>query len=199
MDIKFKIALITSLVSIIVALISFISSYINSRKVVDANREMELLKFKMEEKMELLKFKMEEKKELRKIFNESLRERYIAIGDHIKQIQSFKDSLVLLDNTIINAYDSDTALNLIEKCRIDLFECFIKGVEYLDTNSHSAAHKAKNECLSIQNMVITILDNKEFVNLSISEKDHIRIYREKLTEYQDILRDNRVKLLEEII
>jgi hypothetical protein len=189
METKILLILITSITSIILAIVSLLSNYLNNRKLVKANRELEVLKFEIEKKRE--KFKISDK---------SLRDKLNSIENHISLIQVFKDNLFLIQSSITNSLDTETALFRINKSKDELCSFYETNSQYLtkEDGSLSSAHSAKNLSLTIGENLNNLFLKREFVNISEKERLSIEKSKGQLTELQNVLRDIRFKIISNV-
>lgn len=157
------VAIIASLTSLCMALISLVGSRRTSKKI------------------ESLKFHIG-------ILNKRIR----AIDELIENIQKLKDDLQIILNSPGDTYDSAAALEHIEIDRIHAFECYERNMACLDPNDAETAHKAKNFALVVENFLKDKLAGLKHVS-GLSEKDREEILnkRTELTDLQNRLRDSK--------
>lgn len=187
METSILIALITSFASIIVAVISLISNKINSKSLIETNKALEELKFGFERK-----------KSRFQLVDKALENQYSQLAAQISHIQSFKDHLLFIESSVKDSLDTETALTGIKEKMEAMFECYEKASGDLDKVGLQTAHSAKNQTLGIETKLKAFFKGKEYVQLNAEEKEYISASRNKLSEYQNILRDLRMNILVDI-
>ncbi len=145
--------------------------------------------------LENLKFDIEKKRSKFQLYDENFKKSFQVLGEFIKTIQIFKDFLLTVTKSIKDSLDSELVLDNLRKIRENTFKYYEDNSHYLEKESREAAHTSKNEMLVFENKLIELLKDREYVNLSDPEKGIIEKARIRVTDFQEILRDQRVKAL----
>ncbi|MEI7664100.1 MAG: hypothetical protein WCK34_17975 [Bacteroidota bacterium] len=187
METTIIIAVITSTASIIMAIISLINNRLNRKNAIITNQALESLKYDIERKR--IRFD---------ILDENFKNNFQELGHHISHIQIFKDYLIFIENSTEESLDSETALAGIKKRKDEMFDCFEKMSLNLDKEGLEIAHSAKNLTFQAELKIIQFSKGKQFIQLNDLEKDYINNVKNKLNEYQILLRDLRLNILANI-
>lgn len=180
METKILIALIGSVASVIVAIISLFSNYLNGKK------------------LESLKYEIDKKRSKYQIYDENMKNHFAIIGDFISQIQRCKDYMLIIENSTTDSLDSEVAAEHLNELKNNMFSRFQANSQYFNADNLNAIHSAKNEMLKLNNWFDGLFSQREYVNATDIEKEHIEKSRNLLNNYQNVLRDSRIDILNKI-
>ena len=188
METKLILAFVASVTSIIVATISLIGNYFTNRKLIKVNKNIELYKFELDKKRG--KFQ---------IFDNELKNNFRAVGEYIRQLQILKDFLLFTVNALEDSLDSDTVVSRIKELRENIFKTYEDNSHHLSNETLKNAHTTKNYIITIENEINELCLGREFVNLSTEEKNQIEEKRNILSDFQNVFRDVRMKMLQDVL
>ncbi len=180
MSTEISIAIIASVASLAVAIVSLLTAIISVRQNAHTNKEIEILRDKFTRR--------HSKEEFSDTYlNEALR----ALQESIKVIQRFKDEIQIILSATENSLDSDIAISRIEAAREEMFSTFEKNLPNLNEQEARAFHRSKNCALAVENYLRKTLEKK--LNVSAMTKESYRRLielRGQLTDSQQLLRDS---------
>lgn len=172
------VAIITSVTSLIVALIS----------LINANRSAK--------RLELLKFEYDRRRANFALSNEYFKSNIESLGLFIKAIQRVKDVLFLCVNSIETSLDSEAAIKLISEAREHVFQVYEEESSSLENIARAEVHKIKTTTYNTEFMLKEYLEDKDFAaELSVDQKKSLISIRENLSDCQNLLRDIRTQNL----
>ena len=185
MSISFIIALISSISSIIIAIISLIGSRANNKTIHTANTELEKLKYSIEK--ERSNFQLTET---------HIKSKLQALDEHIIGIQKIKDILQLSLVATKNSYSSMDALSSIKINREQFFELFEnESIHFNLHEEYEVAHKAKNLIINLESLMLQYLKNRRYIYYDDEEIKKLMQLKENLNDCQNLLRDFKFKLI----
>jgi len=139
----------------------------------------------------LLKRKDHKRKLNQKIFK--------STGKVISSLQEYKDILqTLANNNKDIASDSESATEIVNTIKDDYLECFRNNLNDLTPKGLDVAHKAKSYLVNINVKIVTMLKNRSLAFFNEDEIIEINKFREDLTDYQNVLRDQNNSILSEL-
>lgn len=166
MNTEIYVALIASITSLVVALITWHGSR-RSTKLIEV--------FKLEVKL----------------FSEKIE----SLDEMIESIQKLKDDMQIILDSPSQTYSATSAKQNIMLDREYIFKCYETNLPNLDEKDATNSHNAKNKALVAENMMATFLENKEYVSeLNKEQKRTLRSLRNSLTDIQNMLRDSKTTI-----
>ncbi|MBN9299212.1 MAG: hypothetical protein J0I41_19580 [Filimonas sp.] len=176
------IAIITAAGSAVVAVISLISARNASKMNGKTSLQLETLKFELEQKrtVNAYKFALTEKQ-------------IISVDKFISRIQELKDVLHHAIVTGIDMHSSKIFIGHVKACSDDIAAIYSKESTNLNKQLVRCTHDVKGLVFELNMYVEKVVQGK-YVNLDDQQKEYFLSARSKLTELQQLLRDERYKL-----
>ncbi len=170
MNTEIKVALIASLSSLLIALISIVTTYLNHRLV-------------KKDKKESVKHK-------------NIGQEIEALDSVNIAIQVFKDTIIYI--TTGSFYNKEEAIKKIIEDTGNIVKVYEKAFVNLDGEDKVSAHILKNKIIGFSKIIKHKLYDYESVNkLSETDKTELLALKDNLTETQDILLEQKhIKLKE---
>lgn len=183
MSTEITIAVVAAVSSLLVALVSLVSARSNARQIADSAREIEQLKFEHARKEAELGLRDNE-------LNSSLE----ALQLLISSIQRVKDTISLaLHYLATENADREKILEIAQDARIAMFSRYEEQLPYINHEEADIAHKAKNASLLVEMSISRLLEEPSGAKEEIDqERSSLLEERTLLTDYQNLLRDNRL-------
>ncbi len=180
-SIDILVAIIASITSLCVAVISLIATIINSRQSGRSARELERLKHNYSQADAVGLFG-----------DEQLKASLGSLKIALQSIQRMKDELQLILSAVETSLDTETAMKRIQAAREKLFTDYEEFMVELDDAESKAFHRAKGKVAEIESFLQINLADKKFVSLlSPDQKTILREFRNELSDIQYMLRDRR--------
>lgn len=183
-DPKVLISVISSITAIIAALVAIINTRLSLKQTGRNN-----------ENLELLKYEIEKKKTFSKLSEAHILQRLNAMDNHIKRLQEFKDNLIIIIESIDDSLSVKSADIMIKNARENFFKEYQSSSMHLEEHELKASHDAKNAILKIDFFLDKTNLNKKIVKNSAAEINTLSEFKNQLTDYQNILRDSKSKIL----
>jgi len=181
MSTELTIAIIASIASLAVAIVSLLTAIISARQTTNANLKLESLRDSIQRK--------HAQEEFSDIYlNASLS----ALNESIQVIQCFKDCIQVILSATKSSLDSDLAIASITTSREEMFSSYEKNLPNLTEQEAKVFHQAKNKALILENLLRKDLDEKPYASEMTDEvRRRIIELRGLLTDSQQLLRDSR--------
>lgn len=180
MEDKYILLFITSITSIVVAVISLYSNWRNNSK------------------LEFLKFEIEKKKSNFQIVDEDFKKRFASIGQYISQIQKVKDFITFLQNTSTNSLRTGVASKELNSCVEEALSVYKTESIYMEKIEKEITHEAKTIIYNFKFTFEKMTLNNPYVDFNNDDKNILRDVKLNLSSLQDSLRDIRYNILNEI-
>lgn len=183
-DVTVLIAFITSLASVFISIISFISV----RNTNKSNQKTSL-------ELETLKFELDHKKNKNSFAFDLIKKEIISLDKLISGIQEMKDRLNLIINCIENSLASTIAMDQINKSIQNLIEIYDLESPNLNDNALKFSHRAKNISMTSGYTINDMLKDSRYVMLDSAEKNKLNLIKDTLTEAQMFIRDAKYEII----
>lgn len=185
MSSEITIAIITSVASLLVAVVSLVNSMVSTRQSAHSARMIESLRFELADK-----------KSTQTLRDEYLTRSLESLDILIRAIQRMKDVVQLVLSAKGSSFDSESAIDIVSQAREHVFASFEEQLPNLEEGEAKGAHRAKNQALTIELSLRECLKGTSFVSeLSSDQKQALSALRNDLTEAQNLLRDSKATTL----
>jgi len=176
-----KIALIASVTSLLVALISLVIAMVSNRHSARSGKEIEKLKFDLS------------RATARDAISDAQQaESLKALQLAIQSIQRVKDEIQVILSAAESSLESKSAIEGIRSAREQMFACYEEQMATLDSEEARIVHQAKNISLQTEAFIKRSLSPKtDLISLSDEQQEQLLAFRTNLTELQGVLRDSR--------
>jgi hypothetical protein len=180
---QLTIALITSVTSLVVAIVGMVVTLLNNRNSIRANKEVEKLKHELAQAA--VKNSINDAH-----FNESIK----ALQQAIQSIQLIKDQVQIALNASSRIYNFEIVVQGISDARAKVFSSYEEQLVNVEDEAGQLFHKAKNTSFQVEQLVkeAVVRKNKPF-QLKEEEKERLEKHRNELSEIQQVLRDKRAE------
>lgn len=182
MSTEIIVAVVASIASLVVALVSLVTALVTGRQSSRSAEQLEVLKHTLAAKQKRADQTM------------------TALLAGIQAIQHVKDEVQIILDAPPSALDADIAIERVRASREAVFSCFEANDGILDESERDAFHGAKSDTLKIENAVAMGLQGKSDASaLTDQDRRQLRELRGKLTDAQQVLRDQRVSMMSEAL
>jgi hypothetical protein len=176
------VAIAASITSVLVAVVSLVASIINNRQNATTVKSIGQLKYEIARKSSRDAASDAQTAEIAK-----------AMQQAIQLIQKYKDEIQLILAAFETSLGAKIALKRITAAREQLFTTYEELSAVLEEDEARALHDAKNISLAVENHLRKAFQGKtQASELNTDERQQLMLYRNNLTDVQQVLRDSRI-------
>lgn len=195
-------AIITSSVSLIVALFAWFKTYQLNDQKFEIDKKLNALQAEFNSdlektKSELIKQREEElakNKESSDLNNAKIR----AMIDCNKAMQKLKHTITLISNAIPESLSYKELNDIVTKDVNNMEKVYIESMENLEDRIRRTVHDSKNVAVDFKKQINSISQAEYEGGLSQSTVHRFSTHRKYFSEIQDIIRDRMYELIYEI-
>jgi hypothetical protein len=185
MSTEIAIAIVTSVASLAVAVVSLAASLIGNRQSAQSARAIETLRFELADK-----------KTAQAMGDKYLIENLESLGRLIQAIQRAKDVVQWVLTAEGTSLDSESAIRWSSEARAGLVTCFEEALPNLNEEQRRAAHEAKDRAVNIDLCLQQALQHTSYASeITKKQEQALTEQRNNLTDMQNVLRDSRAAAL----
>jgi len=192
-DPKVLAAIISSVISLIIAIISLAYNRKSQKEIINQNEKIEKLKSELALKLEKEKVHVE-------LYSQEIKGNLKSLQYAIRDIQKIKENLSLIIKTPLKYIDLEDVIQTFSKVNKELQENYQSSKGQLGIREDGILHNVKNMTQHINNLLIQT-KNQYNENGHIDEKFYKRLKkcREEYSDIQNSLRDIRIEKIEQKI
>lgn len=185
MEADVQVALIAAGASMVVAIVSLVATLISSLSTNKTARALE-------------KMKLDYAREARgdEIDDDEFVKCLDALLDALESIQHMKDDMVTIKEAVGDSLSAEEAMTIIAAARDRVLGCHAEGHGRLSGPERRAYHIAKGTAVQIERVFrLALTDCQHASELPEVSRGEIKDLRDRLSEYQQVLRDSRMDRL----